>query len=363
MKLLIVLGTRPQIIKSTPIINVAMQDVEIDLNVVHTGQHYDYELSNIFYNEMNVTAPSHNLNVGSGTHGWQTGTMLIELEKTMADLEPDCVLVPGDTNSTLAGALTAAKLRIRLAHVESGARSYDMEMPEEVNRRLTDHCSDFLFTVTRNCMENLLKEGIPKERIFLVGDTMYDVLLSQMPVIRENEFLNKNNLDEEEYAVITAHRQENVDNENNLREIVKALISLVDIDIVFPIHPRTRKRLTQMNLLTMLEKAKHVRLFSPLGYHDMIKLVKNSKMLLTDSGGMQKEAFWLKTRCITLRDTTEWVETIELGVNKLVGADSTSIINEVNKILYQGSNESLFKGNPYGDGKASENIIKIIKES
>lgn len=361
MKILLVLGTRPQIIKSAPIINDALKHPDVELRVVHTGQHYDYEMSKIFFEELNVSEFFQNINVGSGAHGWQTGKMLIKLEETMIHQEPDWVLVPGDTNSTLAGALAAAKLNIRLAHVESGARSYDMRMPEEVNRRLTDHCSDTLFTVTKNCEENLLKEGIPKERVFLVGDTMYDILLSQLPKIEANQILDDMNLKNKEYMVITTHRQENVDNKKNLNEIVEALISLDDVEIVFPVHPRTRKKLMQSGLFSKLERAKHLRLLSPLGYHKMLKLVKDAKILLTDSGGMQKEALWLKTRCITLRNTTEWIETIEVGANTLVGADRTLILDEVSKILNDGPCSSIFDINPYGDGKAAKKIIGILE--
>lgn len=363
MKILLVLGTRPQIIKSAPIIEEVLRYEDIELQVVHTGQHYDYEMSKVFFKELNVADLFRNLNVGSGTHGWQTGNMLIRLEEVMNHEKPDWVLVPGDTNSTLAGALAAAKLNMRLAHIESGARSYDMNMPEEINRRLTDHCSDVLFTVTKNCRNNLLKEGIPEESIFLVGDTMYDVLLSQLPKIEVSQIIEKLNLVDNEYAVITTHRQENVDDEKNLSEIVEALITLDGIEIVFPIHPRTRKQLKRTNRLSTLEKADHIKLLSPLGYHDMLKLVRNARMLLTDSGGMQKEALWLETRCITLRDTTEWIETIEIGVNVLVGSDKTSIIKEVKNILTSDPPKNIFDSNPYGDGKAAKKIVNILKQA
>jgi len=363
MKLLLVLGTRPQIIKSAPIMNEALADPEIQLDIIHTGQHYDYEMSRIFFDEMVLPDPTANLEVGSGSHGWQTGSMLIKIEKMLRKLKPDLVMIPGDTNSTLAGALAASKMHIKLAHIESGARSYDMNMPEEVNRRLTDHCSDMLFTVSENCSNNLLKEAIPREKIFRVGDTMYDVLLQHRPLIEKNQILDRLNLEKDEYAIITTHRQENVDNEKNINNIVEAILGLNAINIIFPIHPRTEDKLKQKGLYEKLKKAGHVLIVPPVGYHEMLKLIMNSKMLLTDSGGMQKEAYWLKTRCITLRDTTEWVETVEVGANILVGANKEAILMEANRILEVEVEDNPFVETLYGDGNAAKKIIKTIKNS
>jgi UDP-N-acetylglucosamine 2-epimerase len=363
MELTLVLGTRPQIIKSAPIIKEANENPEINLDIIHTGQHYDYEMSRIFFDEMSLPDPTLNLEVGSGSHAWQTGKMLIGIEKALSEISPDLVIIPGDTNSTLACALAASKMNIKTVHVEAGARSYDMRMPEEVNRRLTDHCSDILFTVSENCSNNLLKEAIPQEKIFRVGDTMYDVLLQHRPLIEKNQILDRLNLEKDEYAVITTHRQENVDNEENLNSIVEAILELHSIKIAFPIHPRTEDKLKQMGLYEKLRKSGHVLIVPPVGYHEMLKLIMNSKMLLTDSGGMQKEAYWLKTRCITLRDTTEWVETIRVGANTLVGADKDAILKKSNRILGAARDDNLFAENFFGDGKAAKKIIQQIKKS
>ena len=362
MKLLLVLGTRPQIIKSAPIMKEALADPEVQLEIVHTGQHYDYEMSRVFFDEMALPDPTVNLEIGSGSHGWQTGSMLIKIEEALSSLKPDLVMIPGDTNSTLAGALAASKMHIKLAHIESGARSYDMKMPEEVNRRLTDHCSDMLFTASENCSNNLLKEAIPREKIFQVGDTMYDMLLQRLSSIEGSPALDRLDLEKDEYAVITTHRQENVDNEENLNGIVEAILELDSIKIVFPIHPRTEDRLKRKGSLEKLRDSGHVLIVPPVGYCEMLKLIMNSKMLLTDSGGMQKEAYWLKTRCITLRDTTEWVETVRVGTNTLVGADKDAILKEANRILGAKRDDNLFAENLFGDGRAAKKIIQHIKK-
>jgi len=361
MKIGLVLGTRPQIIKSVPIIIEASKNENIQLDVIHTGQHYDYNMSHIFFDEMDLPDPLINLNVGSGTHGFQTGKIMIELENVLHRIKPDIVLVPGDTNSTLAAALTAAKMHIQVAHFEAGARSFDMSMPEEINRRLTDHCSDILFTVTENCMKNLLKEDIQSNKIYQVGDTMYDVLLMNRIKINKSKVLKNNDLIENEYITITTHRQENVDDPYKLKCLVNMLIELSDLKFVFPIHPRTRNRLKDNNLIKKLEKAENVKLLSPLNYHDMIKLIKNSKILLTDSGGMQKEAYWLKIPCITLRENTEWIETIEFGANILLEVSNTEIKNHIKMLFNEDIISANFTQNPYGDGKSAEKIIHILE--
>lgn len=294
MKLMLVVGARPQIIKSAPIIREVQRRAEIELQLVHTGQHYDYEMSKIFFHEMKLPDPMINLGVGSGTHAWQTGNMMIKLEKAMIDHKPDLVMVPGDTNSTLAGALVASKLHVSVAHVEAGARSYDMRMPEEVNRRLADHCSSLLFASTCNCAKNLDREGIPEQCVFVCGDTMYDALLQHMALASKSTILDKLNLTREEYAVVTLHRPENVDTKN-LNSIMVALLRLQDLVIVFPVHPRTKARLETSRLSSKLESASHIKLIEPVGYHEMLHLAKHAKLVLTDSGGLQKEAFWLHT--------------------------------------------------------------------
>jgi UDP-N-acetylglucosamine 2-epimerase len=361
---ILVLGTRPQIIKSAPLIHLANRDKQLDLGVIHTGQHYDYEMTKVFFEELDLLDPIVNLNVGSGTHAQQTARTMLRLESILQKQKPDLVLVPGDTNSTLAGALTAVKLHIPVAHIEAGARSYDMKMPEEVNRRLTDHCSSLLFTPTENCTKNLLNEGIYRKTIYQAGDTMYDVLLQQLPKAEKTNILNELNLKPKSYAMLTAHRPENVDNPKNLKNIFEAMMNLTPLTTIFPAHPRTRKQLQTLKLYNKIQKQEHVKLIDPIGYHEMLKLIKNAKFILTDSGGMQKEAFWLSTPCITLRDNTEWIETIQLEANWLTGPNPQKIGKKVHEILED--KEQIRKKlrrlpNPFGDGKASQKIVNIIK--
>ncbi len=362
MNVTLILGTRPQIIKSAPLIHLAEEDSDVEMQIVHTGQHYDYEMSKEFFDELNLPDPTANLNIGSGTHGWQTGKMLIALGKVLTDEKPDLIIVPGDTNSTIAGALFASKLHIPVAHMEAGERSYNMDMPEEVNRRLTDHCSNLLFAATKKSVNNLLKEGINPKSIHLVGDTMYDSVLNHISEALKENLLERLGLQQDGYAVLTAHRPENVDSPKRLEEIVEATRQLGDLPIVFPIHPRTKLRLEETGLQKKLKK--NVRIIKPLKYREMLNLMKNAKLLLTDSGGMQKEAFWLETPCVTLRNETEWTETIELGANVLVGTDPQRIVEETNRILKDetGSKKISADTNPFGDGKASQKILNIIKD-
>ncbi|MCS7124893.1 MAG: UDP-N-acetylglucosamine 2-epimerase (non-hydrolyzing) [Candidatus Bathyarchaeota archaeon] len=364
MKVALVLGARPQIIKSAPFIHLASEDKQVHLDVIHTGQHYDYEMTKIFFEELKLPDPLVNLNVGSGTHAQQTAKVMLRLERILQKQKPNLVVVPGDTNSTIAGALTAAKLHIPVAHMEAGARSYDMKMPEEVNRRLTDHCSTLLFTPTENCTKNLLKEGIAKNKIHQTGDTMYDALIQQMPKAEKSPILEQLGLEPQKYALLTTHRPENVDNPENLRSIVEAITRLNQLTIVFPAHPRTQKQLRKFRLYSAVQKQRHIKMIKPLGYHETVKLIKNSALVLTDSGGMQKEAFWLKTPCITLRETTEWPETVKLGANCLVGANTQRIVHRATEILDKGEEigeklENL--PNPFGDGKASQKMLDAIK--
>jgi len=365
-RIALILGTRPQIVKSALLIHYLSRDPKVNFTLIHTGQHYDYEMSEVFFKELTLPDPHYNLGVGSGSHAWQTAMIMLRLEEVLAREKPDLVLVPGDTNSTLAGALTAVKMGIPVAHIEAGARSYDMRMPEEINRRVVDHISALLFTPTRNCTKNLLREGIDREKIFEVGDTMYDVLLHQLPKIDKADILHKLDVKPGGYVFLTVHRQENVDGFENLANIVRALSELKEITIIFPVHPRTRKRLEEFNLLTKIEALSHVKLISPVGYIESLALIKNARLVLTDSGGVQKETFWLKTPCITLRENTEWIETVELGANRLVGVDAAKIVSAVREIL---ENESEIRRrienspNPFGNGKASEKIVEILEET
>jgi UDP-N-acetylglucosamine 2-epimerase len=364
LNIALILGTRPQIIKSAPFILLADKDKQIHLDVIHTGQHYDYEMTKVFFEELTLPDPLVNLNVGSGTHAQQTAKVMIRLEKILQEQKPELVIVPGDTNSTLAAALTAAKLHMAVAHLEAGARSYDMEMPEEINRRLTDHCSSLLFTSTENCTKNLVKEGIMKNKIYKTGDPMYDVLLQQLPKAEKSRVLQQLNLKRKSYALLTTHRPENTDNPQNLKNIADAMIKLRPLTIVFPAHPRTRKQLRKFRLLSKIQKQEHIKLVNPTGYHETLKLMKNATLVLTDSGGMQKEAFWLRTPCITMRENTEWVETVQLGANQLAGANAQKIVRITRQVTE--NEEQIVRRleklpNPFGDGKASERVLEAVR--
>jgi len=358
LSIAIIFGTRPQIIKSSPIVHEALKN-GLELKIIHTGQHYDYELSQVFIEEFNLPEPTVNLEVGSGSHAYQTGEIMLRLEKYLLGDKPSLVLVPGDTNSALAGALTSVKLDIPVAHVEAGARCYDMSMAEEVNRRLIDHCSKILFAPTLNCKKNLEKESVLGE-IHLAGDTMYDVFSRFKNRADECDILDRLNLSNKEYYLLTLHRAENVDDAKKLKSILNGIMKS-NVDVVFSMHPRTKNRLKEYGI--SLENS-NLRVIEPVGYIEMLKLLKHAKIVLTDSGGLQKDAFWSKTPCITLRDRTEWVETVEMGVNFLAEADANKIVQAINFIE---DNYDLIKGrfkeNPFGDGHAARRIVETVIHS
>lgn len=356
MRIVTVVGARPQFIKMAPVSRELRK--YFDEIVIHTGQHYDYEMDKIFFEQLNIPKPDYYLEVGSGTHGYQTGEMLKRIEKVLLKENPDLVLVYGDTNSTLAGALAAAKLHIKVAHIEAGLRSFDKKMPEEVNRVLTDHISNFLFAPTETAVKNLHNEGI-KEGVYLTGDVMYDALLYNIKIARKNSnILKELGLKSKEYLLATVHRAENTDNRKSLENIIEAFIESGEL-IVFPAHPRTQKYLKAYKLLKKLEKVGNVLLIPPVGYLDMLVLEENARKILTDSGGVQKEAYFLKVPCITLRERTEWVETVEDGWNILVGADKEKILNAIREFNPNGKVYTY----KFGDGKASEKIVKTIEET
>jgi len=350
MKITSILGARPQFIKYPPVSNeLRKKHEEI---VVHTGQHYDREMSALFFVELGIPKPDYNLGVGSDMHGQQTGKMLIAIEKVLMKEEPDLVLVYGDVNSTLAGALAAVKMHIKVAHVEAGLRSYDRRMPEEINRVLTDHASDVLFCPTNTAVENLKKEGIVKG-VHNVGDVMLDALLHNRRIAeKKSTILEDLNLKNKQYLVVTLHRPSNTDNKENLQNIVDAFCEAEET-IVFPVHPRTAKCLKEYGLYEKLQK--HVKLIKPQGYIDFLKLMNHAKKILTDSGGVQKEAYMLKVPCITLRENTEWVETVEDKWNVLVGANRERILE-----MIKGFKPDREQKNVFGDGKASKRIVEII---
>jgi len=348
LKILSVVGARPQFIKSAVVsreIRKASKEI-----LVHTGQHYDYKMSRIFFDELQIPEPDYNLEVGSGPHGWQTGQMLTKIEAVIRNEKPDWLLVYGDTNSTLAGALAAAKLHVKIAHVEAGLRSYNRLMPEEINRVLCDQISSLLFCPSTTAVKNLLAEGITKG-VHLVGDVMQDILKQALPAaLAKSEILSRLGLKDSEYCLATIHRAENTDNPSRLKNIIDALND-VNQDVVLPLHPRTRKEVEVNNISIR----SHVHVVEPLGYLDMIRLEKSARMILTDSGGVQKEAYWLGIPCITLRDETEWTETVDAGWNVLAGYRTDRILEAVQTFRLPLTRHPL-----YGDGRAAESIAKII---
>ncbi|KKG14400.1 UDP-N-acetylglucosamine 2-epimerase [Methanosarcina sp. 2.H.T.1A.6] len=346
MKIVSVVGARPQFIKCAPVSRTIRKHHEEIL--VHTGQHYDPEMSEVFFEELDIPKPDYNLGIGSGTQGEQTGKMILEIEKVLLKEKPDIVLVYGDTNSTLAGALAATKLHIRVAHVEAGLRSFDRAMPEEINRVITDHISNILFCPTDTAVMNLKNEGIT-EGVYNVGDVMVDALKYNQKIAEEKStILQDLNLNPKEFLLATVHRASNTDNIKNLSSIVEAF-SDVETTIVFPMHPRTRKYLKEYNLWEKI--LKNTKVIPPVGYLDMLKLESNARKILTDSGGVQKEAYMLGVPCITLRDNTEWVETVEEGWNILTGADYEKIKHAIEN--FEGTKR---RNEVFGDGNASGKI-------
>jgi UDP-N-acetylglucosamine 2-epimerase len=357
MTIILVVGTRPQIIKSVPVINEALKQ-DLEMQIIHTGQHYDYALSQVFFDELSSPEPLANLNVGSGSHVFQTAEIMLQLEKYLVSEKPSFVLVPGDTNSALASALASVKLGIPVAHLESGARSYDMHMAEEINRRLIDHCAQTLFAPTSNCKKNLEEESVTGE-IFQTGDTMFDVFVNFKDKADKSAITSKLDLTNEEYAILTTHRAENVDDPEKLKKMLSA-IQNAQMTVIFPIHPRTKERLKENGVSL---NGTNIRTIDPVGYIEMLALLKNAKVVITDSGGLQKEAFWSKTPCITIRDRTEWTETVDLGVNFITDVDPIRITQALKHIQDNYREiKNRFKSNPYGDGKASEKIVKILKD-
>lgn len=329
MKIISVVGARPQFIKLSSLSKeLRKKHKEI---ILHTGQHYDDELSRVFFSQLSIPKPDYNLGIGSAEHGEQTGKMLKATEEVLLFEKPDLVIVYGDTNSTLAGALAAAKQNIPVAHVEAGLRSFVRSMPEEINRILTDHVSSLLFCPTPTSVKNLKREGITKE-VHLVGDVMYDSLRENLSVAeKKSKIMKRLNLQKEKFYLITVHRAENTDIKENLKKIIRIVTSLDKI-VVFPIHPRTRKRLSEFNLLDRLLSKQDILLIDPVSYLDMLVLEKNARCMLTDSGGVQKEAYFLRTPCLTLREETEWVETVGAGWNKIVGLDEKKIEGALKKL-------------------------------
>lgn len=355
MKIVSIVGARPQFIKCAPVSRELRKEHQEIL--VHTGQHYDANMSDIFFEQLSIPKPDYNLNIGSGSQGEQTGKMLIEIEKVLIKEQPDMVLVYGDTNSTLAGALAAAKLHIPIAHIEAGLRSFDRTMPEEINRVMTDHLSDLLFCPTKTAVDNLAKEGITKG-VNLTGDVMVDALQYNLKIAEEKSIiLEELNLTNKEYYVATVHRPSNTDSKENLKNIINAFSEIIkksSCPIIFPVHPRTVKFLKSYGLYDSLPEKLVV--LQPLPYLDMLLLMSKANKILTDSGGIQKEAYILKIPCVTLRENTEWVETLNDGCNILVGADREKIVLAV----LDCKAEMSFNSEIFGKGDSAADIVSEV---
>ncbi len=349
MKIATIVGARPQFIKAAPVSqHLRRHHTEV---LIHTGQHYDNNLSDIFFSELAIPSPDYNLGVGSGLHGEQTGAMLSGLEKILIEENPDWTLIYGDTNSTLAGALVSAKLHIPLAHIEAGLRSYNRQMPEEVNRVVADHLSKLLFCPSDTAVSNLAAEGIT-QGVHMVGDVMADALyFAKKRALEASTILTRMDLPEKEYLLATIHRAENTDDPGRLENIFSALANTCET-ILFPIHPRTRGALDSIKHLSM---SPNIHLTDPVSYLDMVRLETGARMILTDSGGIQKEAYWLGVPCVTLRDETEWVETVQTGWNRLAGADPDLILGLVNSFSPPPTHPTL-----YGDGHAAERCVALL---
>ena len=349
MKLVVIVGARPQFIKLAPLLKKI--DSNIELVIVNSGQHYDENMSDIFFNEMQISRPDYDLGVSSGSHGEQTAKILTGIEPILVAEKPKYVIVFGDTNTTLAASLAASKLCIPIVHIESGLRSFDKSMPEEQNRIIVDHLSSILSCPTLNAVKNLKKEGI-EEGVVFTGDLMYDAIDLYRDVFVNREIASKYS----NYYVLTLHRASNVDGKNQLMKILNSIKEIKET-FIFPIHPRTQKQITKLGV----EIPKNLTIIEPLGYLDMMALTSKSNGLFTDSGGMQKEAYFLNKKCITLRNTTEWVETISEKANMLA-LDDSGIVN-LRKIM-EFLNEPLFKvsaKSPYGNGNAAEKILNYLK--
>ena len=368
MKIATILGTRPEIIKMAPIID-EISKRGIDQIVLHTGQHYDKEMSDNFFKDLEIPTPDYNIHVGSGSHGKQTGLMMKGIEEVLMDEKPDIVLVQGDTNAVLAGALVASKLHIAIGHVEAGLRSFDMTMPEEVNRRAADVTSTMYFIPTEESAINLLAEGFSHENLFITGNTVVDACFRHLEIAKKRGFeeeslasLDIENM--ENILTLTMHRAENVDVKERVTNIIGALKELKDMNIIFPIHPRTKNTLENFGLFDELNSLEHVHIIKPLGYLDFLLLTSKSTLILTDSGGLQEEAITLNVPALTLRYNTERPETVTAGGNILVGSDKEVILENAKRILNDGEFAEKMKNapNPYGMGESAKLTVDAIED-
>ena len=355
MKILHIVGNRPQFIKLAPFLKATQKYPAVANVLVHSGQHYDYAMSKIFFEELGIPDVHYNLEVGSGTSGFQTGKILMELAPLLAKEHPDAVVVYGDTNTTLAGALAAYQLHIPLAHVEAGMRE-NIWRPEEINKKTADHCSDYCFCPLRRAGDNLLREGIAKERIIFTGDITYDTFLMN---IGQADAKGSIDTPAGDYILMTMHRAETVDVPERVRGILDA-ITKSEVKVIFPMHPRTRERLKSHGLYAQLEKSKSVEIIEPVGYFEFLKLMKHCRIVITDSSGVLKEAFYAEKMCVTVDDTTEYREIFDLGRNVLAGTQAPRISREISRMLDLRFEKIAPSSHPFGDGRAAEKMLSAM---
>lgn len=358
-KIAIVVGTRPEIIKMSPVIRLCSEK-NTPYYIIHTGQHYDFSLDKVFFDQLNLPTPGYALNVGSKSHAKQTAAIMAGVEDVFLQEKPSIVLVQGDTNSVFAAAMVAAKMKIKIGHVEAGLRSFDRDMPEEINRVLTDHISDYLFCPTKEAVKNASREGIHIDKLIETGNTIVDAVLQNLEISKKTSAVLKSlGLKAKGYILSTFHRQENVDNKGKLSNIIQSLITLarsLDIPVIISMHPRTRKLIQEFGLNFPREQ---LRIIEPVGYLDFLMLQSSATLVVTDSGGLQEEACILKVPCVTIRENTERPETIEIGANILVGTDIEKIVSAGSLMAKKTSNWN----NPYGDGTTAEKILSYISNN
>ena len=362
MKIHLIVGARPNFMKIAPLYKEFEKYPEqFEIKLIHTGQHYDKEMSKLFFENLQMPKPNNYLGVGSGTHGEQTAKIMERYEEVLLQDKPNLVIVAGDVNSTIACALDAVKLHIKVAHLEAGLRSFDRKMPEEINRIITDQISDYLLTPSEDADENLLHEGIELNKIYFVGNIMIDSLKKYIKTADESKIHKKLKIGKSPYVLITLHRPSNVDNEENLHKIFRSFEKLSNsMKLVFPMHPRTRKRLKEFNLENKIKNNDNLIITKPLGYYDFLKLQKDANVVLTDSGGIQEETTYFGVPCLTLRENTERPITIKEGTNKLIKLEIMTIMDEVKSVIDKKIQKKIPK---YWDGKTAERIVKIFREN
>jgi UDP-N-acetylglucosamine 2-epimerase (non-hydrolysing) len=357
----LVVGARPNFMKAAPLVHELKKSPDLfEPLLIHTGQHYDHNLSQLFFENLEMPQPDINLGVGSGSHAAQTGNIMIGLERIFSEFLPDIVVVFGDVNSTMAGAIVAKKLHMKVAHVEAGLRSFDMDMPEEINRIVTDRLSEYLFVSEKSGLVNLKNEGLPDRSIFFVGNIMIDSLMQNLKKAKKSNILDKLSLEPQSYIAMTMHRPTNVDEEESLANLLKVVVEISQrLLVVFPCHPRTRERIEQFNLRSDAD-SKNLKIIEPIGYLDFLKLQMESKLVLTDSGGIQEETTYLQIPCVTIRKNTERPVTVEVGTNTVAGTDPKNIFN----ITYEILNGTAKKGKipELWDGKTAVRIVDILKD-